>query len=93
MKTSNNNVKNGNDSKRKTNVNVEKNGSKKSKGWTWRSEMVETLLLNIVEYKSEKEFEGVDFEADIIAFYSRLREMMAEMFPPTDFGPKAIPII
>ena len=55
--------------------------------------MVETLLLNIVEYKSEKEFEGVDFEADMIAFYSRLREMMAEMFPPTDFGPKAIPII
>ena len=52
--------------------------------------MVETLLLNIVEYKSEKEFEGVDFEADMIAFYSRLREMMAEMFPPTDFGPKAI---
>ena len=93
MKTSNNNVKNGNDSKRKTIVNVEKNGSKKSKGWTWRSEMVETLLLNIVEYKSEKEFEGVDFEADIIAFYSRLREMMAEMFPPTDSGPKAIPII
>ena len=52
--------------------------------------MVETLLYNIVEYKSEKEFEGVDFEADMIAFYSRLREMMAEMFPPTDFGPKAI---
>ena len=90
MKTSNNNVKNGNDSKRKTNVNIEKNDSKKSKRWTWTSEMVETLLLNIVECKSEKEFEGVDFEADMIAFYSRLREMMAEMFPPTDFGPKAI---
>ena len=36
------------------------------------SDMVETLLLNIVEYKSEKEFEEVDFEADMIAFYSRL---------------------
>ena len=52
--------------------------------------MVESLLLNIVEYKSEKEFEGVDFEAYMIVFYSRLREMMGEMFPPTDFGPKAI---
>ena len=90
MKTSNNNVKNGNDSKRKTNVNIENNDSKKFKRWTWTSEMVETLLLNIVECKSEKEFEGLDFEADMIAFYSRVREMMAEMFPPTDFGPKAI---
>ena len=47
--------------------------------------MAESLLLNIVEYKSENEFEGVEFEVDIIAFYSRMREMMAEMFPPTDF--------
>ena len=31
MKTSNNNVKNGNDSKRKTNVNIEKNDSKSPK--------------------------------------------------------------
>ena len=90
IKTSNYNVKNGNNNKRKTNVNIDKYDSKKSKRWTWTSEMIETLLLNIVEYKSEKEFEGVDFEADMIAFYSRLRGMMAEMFPPTDFGPKAI---
>ena len=88
IKTSNNNVKNGNKNKRKTNVNIDKNDSKKSKRWTWTSDMVETLLLNIVDYKSEKEFEGVDFEAYMIAFYSRLREMMAEMFPPIDFGPK-----
>ena len=53
--------------------------------------MVETLILNIVEYRSEKEFEGLDFEVDMIAFYSRLREMITEMI--TDFGPKAIPII
>ena len=45
----------------------------------------ETLLSNIVEYKSEKEFEGVDFESEVVAFYCRLRE-----FPPTDFGQKAI---
>ena len=54
MKTSNNNVQNGNNSKREKNVNIEKNDSKKSKRLTWTSEMVETLLLNIVEYKSEK---------------------------------------
>ena len=47
--------------------------------------MTEILLLNLVEYKLEKEFEGLDYEADMIAFYSRLPEMMAEMFPPTDF--------
>ena len=52
--------------------------------------MTEILLLNLVEYKLEKEFEGLDYEADMIAFYSRLPEMMAEMFPPTDFGPKSI---
>ena len=52
--------------------------------------MVETLLLNIVECKSEKKFEEVNFEADIIAFYSGMREMMTEMFSPTSFGPKGI---
>ena len=51
--------------------------------------MVETLLLNIV-CKSEKKIEEVDFEADIVAFYSGMREMMTEMFSPTFFGPKAI---
>ena len=90
IKTSNNNFKNGNTNKRKTNINIDKNDSEKSKRWTLTSEMVEALLLNIIEYKSEEEFEGADFEVDMIAFYSRLREMMPEMFPPTDFGPKAI---
>ena len=72
IKTSNNNVKNGNNTKRKTDVNIDKNDSKMSKRWTWTSEMVETLLLNTVEYKSQKEFEGVDFEAYMIGFYSSL---------------------
>ena len=72
IKTSNNNVKNGNNTKRKTDVNIDKNDSKMSKRWTWTSEMVETLLLNTVEYKSQKEFEGVDFEGYMIGFYSSL---------------------
>ena len=72
IKTSNNNVKNGNNTKRKTDVNIDKNDSKMSKRWTWTSEMVETLLLNTVKYKSQKEFEGVDFEAYMIGFYSSL---------------------
>ena len=74
--------------KKKTNVNIDKNDSKKFKRWTWTSEIVETVLFNIVEYKLEKKFEGVHFEVNMIAFYHRLQEMMAEMFPPTDFGPK-----
>ena len=90
IKTSNNSFKNGSNNKRKTNINIDKNDSKKSKRWTLTSEMVEALLLNIIEYKSEEEFEGADFEVDMIAFYSRLRDMMAEMFPPADFGPKSI---
>ena len=46
---------------------------------------METLLLNIVEYKSEKESERVECEADIMTFYSGLREIATVMFPPTDF--------
>ena len=65
IKISNNSATNGNNNKRKTNANIDKNDSKKSKRWTWTSEIVETLVLNIVEYKSEKEFQGVDSEADI----------------------------
>ena len=48
--------------------------------------MVKTSLPNMVpEYKLEKKFEGVACEADFIVFYSRMPEMMAEIFPPTDF--------
>ena len=74
--------------KKKKNVNIDKNDIKKFKRLTWTSEIVETVLFNIVEYKLEKEFEGVDIEVNMIAFYPRLQEMMAEMFPPTDLGPK-----
>lgn len=59
--------------------------------WTWSSEMVESLLLNLNEYKSSKTFEGLDFEADFIKMYGDLRSMMSRMYPVSDFGPESIP--
>ena len=64
-----------------------KNKVKKVKRWTWEQNMVEALLFNIEEYKAAKTYEGTDFEADVVTFYSSLREMMASVFPVTDFGP------
>ena len=49
--------------------------------------MVEALLFNMEGYKAAKTYEGTNFEADVITFYSSLREMMASMFPATHFGP------
>ena len=34
--------------------------------------MVESLLFILVKYKSEKFYEGVDFEADVVSLYSKL---------------------
>ena len=38
----------------------------KQKRWTWDDEKVEALLYNLQCYKTDKSFEGVDFEADLI---------------------------
>jgi hypothetical protein len=43
----------------------EKGAKAKPKKWKWSDEMVRMLLVSIKEYKSLKEFEGVDFEADL----------------------------
>ena len=42
--------------------------------------MVSSLLVFIKEYKSIKEFEGVDFEADLVSFYEEIRKIMAGSF-------------
>ena len=35
-------------------------------------------------------YEGTDFEADIVGFYSNVRNMMSAMYPPSDFGPREV---
>ena len=49
--------------------------------------MVSSLLVFIKEYKSLKEFEGVDFEADLASFYEEIRKIMAGSFE--GFGNKS----
>ena len=48
--------------------------------------MVEALLYIMEQYKAAKTHKGTDFEADVITFYSSLREIMASLFPVTDFS-------
>ena len=51
-------------------------------------EMLKNLLTYIKEFKTLKEFEGVDFEADLVVFYEEIRKLMADSFD--DFGPNKI---
>ena len=58
----------------------------KTKRWTWTDDMIEVLLHNISAYKSTKEYEGIDFESDLVQYYGDIRKMMAETHPEEDFG-------
>ena len=53
----------------------------KAKRWTWTDDMIEALLHNVTSYKADKEYEGIDFEADLVQFYDDIREMMSDMYP------------
>ena len=52
--------------------------------------MINDLLTFIKEFKSNKEFNGIDFEADLVVFYEEIRKMMAINFDDSDFGPVTI---
>ena len=54
----------------------------KSPRWTWSDEMVEVLLENLVNYKTDMDYKGLDFEKDLPAMYNSIREMMGQMYPP-----------
>ena len=60
---------------------------KKVKKWTWTPELVEILLGYIKEYKTQCEFNGLDFEADLQSMYTEVRQCMAS-HSPTEFGPE-----
>lgn len=53
---------------------------------TWNDEKVDTLIDQIIEYKSQRSYEGYDFETDLVITYSDIRKMMSLMYPPSDFG-------
>ena len=53
---------------------------------TWNDEKVDTLIDQIIEYKSQRSYEGYDFETDLVIMYSDIRKMMSLMYPPSDFG-------
>ena len=55
------------------------------KKWKWTEEMITALLTALKEYKSLKEFECIDFEADLVVLYNDMRVAMAKKFT-LDFG-------
>jgi hypothetical protein len=60
------------------------------KKWKWTARMVNDLLTFIKDFKSKKEFDGVDFEGDLVVFYGEMRKMMAINFNDSDFGPVTV---
>ena len=65
--------------------------AKKAKKWSWSAELVEMLLKYVKEYKTQCEFNGVDFEADQQSMYTEIRKCMAaDSDDPTEVGPESL---
>ena len=60
------------------------------KRWKWDDAKVSALLDHLLSYKTEMEFQGLDFQSDLVLCYSKVRKMMANNFPPADFGPQTV---
>ena len=60
--------------------------------WQWCSAKVEYLIVGIKEYKTEMNYKNIDFNSDVVALYSCLRECMAIAFDVEDFGPVELPV-
>lgn len=66
--------------------------SKKMKNrWMWNDEMVASLLDNIITYKNDMTYQGLDFQADLVSCYTQVRKMMAQQYDSINFGPIGIP--
>ena len=63
--------------------------AKKPKKWSWSAELLEKRLRYVKEYKTQCEFNGIDFEADLQSLYTELRSCMAAE-DPCEFGPQAL---
>ena len=75
--------------KRKQNFDASSSTVKKQKKWSWSAELVEKLLIYVKEYKTQCEFNGIDFEADLQSLYTEVRSCMATE-DPCEFGPQAL---
>ena len=62
------------------------------KRWKWNEEKVLALLDSLIAYKTEMDFKGLDFQADLVLCYSKIRERMAGNFAVSDFGPQCMPV-
>ena len=62
------------------------------KQWQWKSKMVEQLVKCLKDYKVEMDYKNVDFNADVVALYTRIREDMAGHFGDDEqlFGPVSL---
>ena len=66
--------------------------AEKSKiNFQWSSEMVEQLIIIIKDYKTQMDYKNIDFNADVVALYSNVREQMASVFDQEFFGPIDVP--
>ena len=60
-----------------------------TKRFRWSDALTCLLMKKVYDYKTQKEFEGVDFECDLVRFYGDIREGMAEDHPD-EFGPVCV---
>ena len=54
--------------------------------------MINHLILSLKDYKTQMDYKNVDFNSDVVAMYSKLRECMALAFDTECFGPIDLPI-
>ena len=67
--------------KRKQGPTTKTSTSKKPKKFSWTADKAEDLLKYLREYKSAREFRGVDSEADLACMYTEVRRCMARDYP------------
>jgi hypothetical protein len=58
----------------------------------WSSEMIDHLIVSLKDYKTEMDYKNVDFNSDVVAMYSKLREGLALAFDAEYFGPVDLPV-
>ena len=61
--------------------------NKRPKKFAWTTEKIEDLLKYMRNYKSNCDFNGIDFEADLACMYTEIRKCMARDYS-SDFGPE-----
>ncbi len=66
--------------------NPEEEVVEKEKRFSWSEEMGDQVVASILEAKTRFEIKNLDFEKDLVALYSEVRQIMAEKYNNV-FGP------